>query len=43
MRTRFSIPFLVFLISLLGWSQERRFIQPNSAMEPTVLERATSL
>src|SRR4051812_44725008 len=37
-RTRLLIYSTLLFSALLGCSQERRFIQPNSAMEPTVLE-----
>src|SRR3954465_4911337 len=39
MRTRLFICSAVFSSALLGCSQERHFSQPNSGMEPTVLER----
>jgi hypothetical protein len=38
MRTRLFICSAVFSSALLGCSQERHFSQPNSGMEPTVLE-----
>jgi len=38
MRARLLVYPIVLFSALLGCSQERRFTQPNSAMEPTVLE-----
>ena len=38
MRKRLPIYSIVVFSALLGYSQERQFTQPSSAMEPTVLE-----
>lgn len=38
MRKRLPLHSIVLFSALLGFSQERRFTQPNSAMEPTILE-----
>lgn len=38
MRIRIILPTSILLFSLLACSQEKRFTQPNSGMEPTILE-----